>query len=155
MKLRQDFKRLDGLRDWLPNHHDPVRFSIAQKTPALLEVLYGSGVQAHQARTRQFGRNGIMSQHEPTQPPKFTLQRAVALHCFDPVRDYEMNRSRGANIQYAFMDAVPVQNAFRPAVLHPRNDAEHVLHTQRDSGPVMGLHLRHRNNEVRVEHSLR
>ena len=36
-----------------------------------------------------------------------------------------------------------------PAVQRARHDTEQIFHGKRDSGPVMSLHTRHRNHDVR------
>ncbi len=53
------------------------------------------------------------------------------------------------------MNSVPMENVFGPAVFHPGHDAEHVLQTERDTGPVVGLDFRHGHNKIRPENSLR
>ena len=39
--------------------------------------------------------------------------------------------------------------------LAPGTNAEHVLHAERDARPVMGLDLRHGNQEIRFQHGPR
>src|SRR5437762_14214307 len=81
--------------------------------------------------------------------PMRSMQWPISLHRDYAIRDNEVGRRRGADIQNAPMDAFPMENVLGPAVLGPRNDAEHVLHTERDACPMVRLDLGHRNNEVR------
>jgi len=45
-----------------------------------------------------------------------------------------------------------VENILRPSVSRARHDTKHVLHAESDARPVMGLDLRHGNEEIRFEH---
>jgi hypothetical protein len=76
------------------------------------------------------------------------VERAVAFHSDDSVGDNEIRADRGTDVENTFVNAGPVEDVFRPAVTRPRNDSEHVLHAERDAGPVMGFHFGHRNDEV-------
>src|SRR6266542_5442723 len=42
-----------------------------------------------------------------------------------------------------------MKNVFRPPIYGPRDSAEEVLHACSHAGPMMGLQLRHRHDEVR------
>ena len=54
-----------------------------------------------------------------------------------------MNRRRGADVEDAAMNPFPLRNILRPTVLGPRHNAEHVLHAQRDSCPMVRFHFGH------------
>ena len=77
-----------------------------------------------------------------------TVEWTVAFHSDDCVSDHEVRTDRGADVENAFVNSCPVKDVFRPAVTGARNDPKHVLHAQRDAGPVMRLHLGHRDDEV-------
>ena len=66
-----------------------------------------------------------------------------------------MDRNGGAQIEDALLNALPVENVLWPSVSRARHYAEHVLHAERDAGPVMGLDLWHGNQEIRFQHSPR
>src|SRR5713226_4785734 len=59
-----------------------------------------------------------------------------------------MNGHRGANVQDALLDSLPVKNVFWPTVLRSRYYAKHVLHAESDARPVMCLNLRHGNDKI-------
>src|SRR5262245_594198 len=78
-----------------------------------------------------------------------SVERAVAFHCDDRVSDHELRTDRGTNVENACVNAGPVDDVLRPAVTGPGHNAKHVLHAERDTGPVVGLHLRHGYDEIR------
>src|SRR5271165_7562934 len=59
-----------------------------------------------------------------------------------------MDGNSGAQIEDALLNALPVENILRPSVSRSRHYAKHVLHAERDARPVMGLDLRHGNQEI-------
>ena len=83
------------------------------------------------------------------------LDRSVALHAHDPVHDGQPRLDRGRHVHDRLLQARPVQHVLGPAVDPARDDAEHVLERQRHAAPVMGLHLGHRNHQVRLQHRQR
>ena len=48
-------------------------------------------------------------------------------------------------------DAVDVQQVLRPAIHGAWHDAEEVLHARGETGPVVGLQLRHRHDDVGLQ----
>jgi ribosomal protein S18 acetylase RimI-like enzyme len=66
-----------------------------------------------------------------------------------------MDRHRRHEIDNALLDAMPMQQVLRPPVLHAGHHAEHVLHAESDSAPVVSFYLGHGYDEVRIEHSAR
>src|SRR5882724_1513991 len=62
-----------------------------------------------------------------------------------------MNGHRGANVQDALLDSLPVKNVFWPTVPGSRYYAKHVLHAECDARPVMRLNLRHGNDKIGCE----
>ncbi len=81
-----------------------------------------------------------------------SVQRPVALHRDHPIRDNEVDRRCGADVENAAMDPLPVEKVLRPAILAPRHNAEHVLHAERDSGPMVCFDLGHGHDEVGRKH---
>ena len=60
-----------------------------------------------------------------------------------------------ADIENAFVDAGPVEDILGPTVAGSGNDAEHVLHAQRDPSPMMRFHFRHGYDEIGRKDSAR
>jgi len=98
-------------------------------------------------------------QQRPDRPPERlsrvagggAVKGTISFHRDNSVGDYEMNRHRCTNIQNALLDTSPMKNVLRPTVLAPRDNPEHVLHAQSDTGPVVHLYLWHGDNEVRLQ----
>src|SRR5262245_16167153 len=63
-----------------------------------------------------------------------------------------MRPNSRADIQDAFVDPCPMENVFRPAVSIARDNPKHLFQAQRDAGPVMCFHLRHRHDEIRCDY---
>src|SRR5215813_315274 len=61
-----------------------------------------------------------------------------------------MNWDSRADIQNALLNPFPMKNVLGPAVLNPWDHAEHVLHRERNSRPVMHFYLGHGHNEIRL-----
>src|SRR5471030_7117 len=59
-----------------------------------------------------------------------------------------MRRNRGVDIEDASIDALPMQQVFRPAIGNTRHYAEQVLHAQGDPSPVVCFHFGQRDDEV-------
>src|SRR4030088_1408084 len=87
--------------------------------------------------------------------PRCAVQWAVPLHRQDRVCDHKMNRHRGADVENALLDAVPVQNVLGPAIPASWDHTEHVLHAEGDTGPVMRFHLGHGHKKIGLHHRLR
>src|ERR1017187_4265717 len=54
-----------------------------------------------------------------------------------PSGDNEVDRHSGTQIKDALLNALPVENILRPTVSRARHYAKHVLHAERDAGPVV------------------
>ncbi|HME31308.1 MAG TPA: hypothetical protein VKG65_01010 [Terriglobales bacterium] len=118
-------------------------------------VCDSSGLKPHQAHACCVGSYRIIRRDNFAEGPKSAIQRPIAFHCDNSIRNHEVDWNGGAQIENAFLNALSVENILRPAVSCARNDTEHILHAQRDPRPVMGLDLRHGNQEVAIQHSTR
>lgn len=113
------------------------------------------GNESHKARAGCVGGYWIVGKDDSVQPPAGSCQRSVALHTYNRVCNYKMNGDRGYEIDDARLDAAPMKEILWPAVFDARDHAEHILHAQRHSGPMVSLHFGHRHNEICFEHSTR
>src|SRR6267378_4612174 len=102
-------------------------------------------------RQNGIGGNWIIGQQNGLKVLWHTVKWSITLHCDDAVCDDELRPNRRANVENAFVDSSPVKDILRPAVAAARNNAKHVLHAERDSGPMMRFHFRHGDDEVRLE----
>src|ERR1035437_2516457 len=132
---------------------DSVTRAISEKLRRPSEMPDTMWIETHEARTRKIGGYGIVGENDLPEMSANSVQRPVAFHRNDAVRDDEMHWSRRTNIENAPVDAIPMQNVLGPAVLCARHYTEHILHAQRNASPVVGLDLRHRHHEVRFEYS--
>ena len=64
------------------------------------------------------------------------------------VEDCELRSNGGRDVENRFENPFIMQDVLGPAVADPGHDAEKILHRERETSPVMGLHLRHRHNEI-------
>jgi len=69
------------------------------------------------------------------------MQRSVAFHGHNAIRDHEMCGQRAVDIQDAPVDPLPMENVFRPAIDRAGDGAEHVFQAERHARPMVRLHL--------------
>jgi len=98
-------------------------------------------------------QKGVETHHDLPQRTGGAVERPASFHSHGPIGDHEANRNRGAQIEDALLNDIPVENVFRPSISGARNYAKHVLHTKRDARPVMGFYFWHRHQEIRFQHS--
>src|SRR5271165_6187580 len=97
------------------------------------------GFESHESGTGCIGSLWVVRKNNLSQRTSKASKRPVSFHRHDAVRDHEVDRNGGAQIQDALLNAVPVENVLRPSVSRARHYTEHVLHTKSDAGPVVGL----------------
>src|SRR5271166_6618537 len=148
LKLWNHLEGSRGSIDDFSNLIHQCRRSVAQEFQALANVHNSAGFESHQPRTGCVGSDRIVRKHYRSKRPRRAVERPVSFHCHNAVRDDEVNRNGGAEIEDAFLNAVPVEDILRPSVSCARNYAEYIFHAESDAGPVVGLDLRHRNQEV-------
>lgn len=112
-------------------------------------------IDPHQPAAGRVRGDGIVGKDEAAESLHRAVQRAVAFHGLNPVGDYEVDGHRGGKLDDGVVDALPMQNVLGPAVDGAWHDPEEVLQTQSDAGPVMGLDLRHGDDDVGGQHRLR
>src|SRR5271165_3847574 len=112
-----------------------------------------TGIEPHQSCAGGIGSDRIVREHDLAERTSSAVERSIAFHRYYPVRDHEMDRNGGTQIENALLNALPVENILRPSVSCARYYAEHVLHAKSNAGPVVGLDLRHGNQEIRFQHS--
>src|SRR5208337_3698189 len=151
-ELRDDLKGSRGNIDGFSNQLDECRRSVAQESRTLADVRDSSGVESHQLRTGCISSNRIVGEHDLLQETSGAVEWPVSFHCHDAVRDNEVDRNGGAQIEDALLNALPVEDVLRPSISRTRHYAKHVLHAERDAGPVVGLDLWHGNKEIRFQH---
>src|ERR1035437_5397673 len=152
-ELRNHFEGLRRRTDDFSNLVDEGCRSIAKESRALANVNDSIGMKPHQSRAGCIGGHWIIRQHDLSQTTRGAVERPVAFHRHNPVRNYEADRNGCAQIKDAFLNSPPMENVLRPSVSRTRYYAKHVLHTERDAGPVMGLYLGHGDQEIGLQHS--
>jgi hypothetical protein len=151
-ELRQHVEWNDLLRQVLCDQVNAPRRAVPEKMRSPIKVPDQAWVEPHQLRTHEVRRNRIVGENDLAEVPMHSVQGSVALHGNHAIRDHEMNRRRGADVENAAMDSFPVEDIFGPAILGPRHNAEHILHAERHAGPMVGLDLRHGDDEVGRNH---
>src|SRR5664280_2022340 len=151
-ELRDDLKGSRGSIGGFSNLVDECRRSVAQESRTLADVPDSFGFEPHKPCAGCVGFNRVIRKHNLTQRPRRAVERSVSFHCHDAVRNNEVDRNGGAQIEDAFLNALPVEDVLRPSISRTRHYAKHVLHAERDAGPVVGLDLWHGNKEIRFQH---
>src|ERR1035441_5600868 len=103
------------------------------------------GFESHQPGTGRVGGYRSGGEHDLPQETSGAVEWPVSFQGHDAVRDNEVDRNGGAQIEDAFLNALPVEDVLRPSISRTRHYAKHVLHAERDAGPVVGLDLWHGN----------
>src|SRR6202521_4219589 len=116
---------------------------------------YTVGIETHQTCAGEVCGDGIIGENDLAQMSMSSIQRSVAFHGDDTVRDYKVNWRRRTDVEDATVDSFPVEDVLGPTVLGAGDHTEHIFHAQRDTGPVMCFDLWHRHYEVRGENSPR
>lgn len=65
-----------------------------------------------------------------------------------------MDRNRGSKFDDRIVDALPVEDVFRPAIDRTGDHAKEILQAQGHSGPMMGLDLGHRDHDISRQQGL-
>jgi hypothetical protein len=105
---------------------------------------YAVRFEAHEPRTCRIGSDGIIGENNSAEGPWRSIQWTVAFHRHDRVCNHKIDRNRGADVENALLDAVPVENVFRPTISASRDDAEHVLHAEsinRNGGSMINANV--------------
>src|SRR5271166_730916 len=152
-ELRDDLKGSRGSIDGFSDLVDECRRSVAQESRALADVHDSSGFEPHEPCAGCVGSNRVIRKHNLSQRTSRAVEWPVSFHRYDAVSDNEVDRKGGAQIEDAFLNALPVENILRPSISRTRHYAKHVLHAERDTRPVMCFYLRHGNEEIRLQHS--
>src|SRR5664280_1759334 len=115
-ELRDDLKGCRGSIDGFSNQVDECRRSVAQESRTLADVRDSSGGESHQLRAGCISSNRIVGEHDLPQETSGTVEWPVSFHCHDAVRDNEVDRNGGAQIEDAFLNALPVEDVLRPSI---------------------------------------
>src|SRR5664279_1144135 len=125
-------RKSNGFSDLL----DKSRRSVPKESRALANVNDSIGMKSHQSRAGCVGCDRIICKHDLSQRTRGAVERPVAFHRHNAVRDNETDRNGCAQIKDALLNPLPMENVLRPSVSRTRHDTEHVLHTERDAGPM-------------------
>ena len=71
--------------------------------------------------------HGIVCEHDLPQRTWRSVERSIAFHRHNPVRDNEVDRNGCAQIENALLNAFPVENILRPSVSRARHYTKHVF----------------------------
>src|SRR5207249_9750758 len=142
-------------RDSFPDLFDLPFFEIAQKFSVHSKVLNLFGVEAGNTGTGRVHCHWIVSEDKDAAGFGLALDRSVAFHPDNPISNYKMGPDRTVNIQYAFLDSMPVKKILGPAIFHTRNNAKHIFHRKRHASPMVGLNFWHRHQEISAQYTFR
>jgi hypothetical protein len=122
---------------------------------SVIKIPDRAGVESHQLRTYEVRCNSIIGENDLAEALLSSVQGSVALHGDNAIRDNEVDRPRGADIENATMHPFPVENILQSAILGAFHNAEHIYYAERHSGPVVRFDLGHRHDEVGRRHGPR
>src|SRR5664280_2205263 len=131
---------------------DVYKRQVPKESRSFAKVHDPVGAKPHQPRAGCIASHRIVRKHNLSQRTRVAVKGPVSFHRHDAVRDNEVDRNGGAQIEDAFLNALPVEDVLRPSISRTRYYAKHVLHAERDAGPVVGLDLRHGTKEIRFQH---
>src|SRR5664279_3465247 len=151
-ELRDDLKGSRGSIDGFSNQVDECRRSVAQESRTLADVRDSSGFEPHKPCAGCVGCNQVIRKYDLSHGTRGAVEWPVSFHRHYAIRDNEVDRNGGAQIEDALLNALPVKNILRPSISRARHYAEHVLHAERHARPVMRLDLWHGNEEIRFQH---
>ena len=106
-----------------PNCTMRIRCSVPEELRRLSQIVHAQRVETHQTGTYEIGGDGIVSQHDPSEITRRTMQWPVALHANDPVGDDEVRWNSGVDIEDASIDAL--SSAAGSSASHRRRPAQH------------------------------
>src|SRR5271165_6470973 len=119
-----------GRIDGFSNLVEALKRRIAKKSRPLANVHNSIRFKPHQSRAGCVGSHWIVGEHDLPHGTRRAVEWPVSFHRHDSVRDHEVDRNGGAQIEDAFLNALPVQDILRPTVSRARYNAEHVLHAE-------------------------
>ena len=116
-ELRDDLKGSRGSIDGFSNQLDECRRSVAQESRTLADMRDSSGVESHQLRAGCISSNRIVGEHDLPQRTSSAVEWPVSFHRNNAVRDNEVDRNGGAQIEDASLNALPVQCGARKSLV--------------------------------------
>ncbi len=118
-ELRNHLKRPRRSIGAFSNLVDECSRSITKEFRALANVNDSLGMKSHQLRADCIGGHRIIRKHDLSERAGSAVERPVAFHGHDAVRDHEMDRNGCAQIKDALLNAFPMENVLRPSYLAP------------------------------------
>ena len=122
---------------------------IANESASFLDMLDVAWFRSQETRQSGVCGDGIIAKQNGVEVFCGPVKGTITFHYDDPIGDHEVWTNRGANVEYTFMDSGPMKDILGPAVSAAGNNPKHVFHAEGDPGPVMCLHLRHGDDEIR------
>jgi hypothetical protein len=113
-ELGQNRKRTHGPWQSLSQLLDALDIAIAEKLGGLRQVRDAIGIESHEPRAGEVCRHRIVRHHYSPQISRRSLERSVAFHGDDAVRDHEMRGQGAVDIEDARGRSLPT--FFRPAI---------------------------------------
>ena len=136
-------KRARRCSDSFRQHPDAIFTKVAEEMAPISEMPNSQWIKPHKPCAGRVCRDRIIGKHDLAQLASASLKRSIAFHCSNTICDHEVNRNRRADVENAFVNSAPVQQILRPALLHARHNAEHILQAEGDPCPMVRLHLGH------------
>ena len=95
---------------------DFVRAAVSKESRSLCQVIDALRKEAHQPGASEIRCHGIISQNDGVQASMASVKRPIAFHGDDSIGDDEVRPNRGADVENASLDALPMENVFWPPV---------------------------------------
>jgi hypothetical protein len=114
-KLGNHLKRVRWSVDRFSDLVHERRRSVAQESRALADVYDSAGFESHQASAGCVGSDRVIGKHDLSEWTGSAVERAVAFHGHNAVRDNEVDWNSGAQIKDALLDPLPMEDVLRPS----------------------------------------
>src|SRR5271165_3797129 len=89
LKLLHHLERSRGRPEDFSDFVDQCRMSVSHESRALTNVHDSSCFESHQPRAYRVGSHRIVCKHDLPHRPRRAVERSIAFHRHDPVRDNE------------------------------------------------------------------
>jgi len=115
----------------------------------MIEVPVQAWVEPPSIGAREVRRDGITGENDLAEFPVRSVQGSVLLGGNHAIRDHEVDWRRRADVENAAIDSFSRGGHYSASILGPRHSAEHFLHAERDSSPIMRFDRGHGHDEIR------
>ena len=120
-----------------------------------IQILNFGGVDAHDSAAGGIDGDEVLAENQDAGLLGSSLDGSVPFHADDAIDDGESPPELAVDGDDGVGDSDVVKGVFRPAVNGTGHEAEEIFHRKGGTGPVMGLHFWHGDDEIGGEGGIR